>query len=158
MTTAPTAYRVDRSLRVWELGRVSLEEAKHMVDARFARLQARYESGEEALSETMFGFSRSDDEFVELCIHDFTNISCRIELPSLPPSWWRRIRRGSSALEAELHNRAEVIEIVTAVFTLHEEEFAQALQRRSRSRSKSGTLPNFRMERTWPSPGSAELT
>jgi hypothetical protein len=140
VNTVSTAYRVDRSLKVQELGQVALEDTKHVVDACFPRLQAHYDSGEEALSETMFGFSRSDAEFIELCIHDFTSISCKIELPSLPSSWWRRIRRGSSAFEADLHSGGEVIEIVAAFLTLGEEEFAKALQRWSRSRSKGATL------------------
>jgi hypothetical protein len=73
-----TAYGLDRNLDIRESTPVSLEKAIEIIDARFARLRSSYDSGEEALSETTFGFSRAEDEFMELFIHELTRVSCSV--------------------------------------------------------------------------------
>ena len=116
MTTA-TAYELDRNLETQERGAVSIEQALEIIDARLACLEPTYESGEEALSETMFGFSRADDEFIELCMHTHDHVSCRIELPSL-----------SGIFEEELESREAVARRVRGFFALAEPDFAESLK------------------------------
>ena len=70
--------------QIRERGTVSLERAFEIFDGVLSRLQPAYASGEEALAETMFGFSRGSGNFVELCVHTTEHVSCRIELSVFP--------------------------------------------------------------------------
>jgi len=74
-----TWYSTDRKLATVARGGASKAEALQIIDGYFARLKPHYESGEEALAETMFGFQKSPEEFVELCINSPTEISCRYQ-------------------------------------------------------------------------------
>jgi hypothetical protein len=47
---------------------INLQQAMFIVDEYFKRLKPRYEWGEEALSASMFGFQKSEGEFIEISI------------------------------------------------------------------------------------------
>ena len=128
MSQLVRAYGLDRDLRTKDFGPVSLEDAIRIVHERFARFRLHYESGEEALSETMFGFSRATNEFIELCIHGHDHISFRSELPSLRPAGWLKRLTSVVAFEDVLTGRDEVVRRVTAFLTLPEAEFARQLE------------------------------
>jgi hypothetical protein len=74
-------YTLDKDLTVQDRGTVSLGRALEIFDGVLSRLQPAYASGEEALAETMFGFSRGSGNFVELCVHTTDHVNCQIELP-----------------------------------------------------------------------------
>jgi hypothetical protein len=48
---------------------VDLEGAFAVIDRYFSQLRQHYDSGEEALASTMFGFVRDDDAYIEICLH-----------------------------------------------------------------------------------------
>jgi hypothetical protein len=103
---------MDRALQTEECGSVSLQEAIAIFDERLANMRAFYEWGEDALRDTMFGFSRGDDDFIELCLHAKDHVACSVELPSL------RLTGEAGRFEADLKTRSEVVAMLTAFFTL----------------------------------------
>jgi hypothetical protein len=112
----PTWYTMDTNLRIVEQEPVTLVRALEIVDDYFSRVQSRYESGEEAITATMFGFSRSDRDFIEICVHDTGCASCHVEGPQVSGSIWRRLFQSRNRDE-EIIGRAEIIDRVTAYFT-----------------------------------------
>lgn len=54
-----------------------------IIEDYFSRIKLWYETAEEALAETMFGFQKSKEEFVEICIHSDEEISFKYEI-SMP--------------------------------------------------------------------------
>ncbi len=126
-----TAYGMTEDLKTVEYGRVTLAEALASLDKRLRGLRSFYESGEKALSETMFGFSRGDNEFVELCVHAPNHISCTIELPSLVPDWKGRLFGKTGRVEFDLDSREKVAEIVTDFFNLSEADFGNRVGKRA---------------------------
>ncbi len=68
META-TWYSLDRELKTHEHHAVGVEEALRILLRYVREVRPSYETGEDALASTMFGFSRSDNEFVKFCIH-----------------------------------------------------------------------------------------
>lgn len=130
MNATATAYGMDRALKSEEYGSVSLQEAIVIFDERLADMRPFYEQSEDALSATMFGFSRGDDDFIELCIHARDHVSCTIELPSLRPSWLGRLTGNVGRYETNLKARSEVVAMLTDFFTLSEATFSEGLRAR----------------------------
>jgi hypothetical protein len=118
MTDTALAYGYDLALNTEEYGPVSLREAIGLFDARLSHMREYYESGEEALRDTMFGFSRGDGEFIQLCIHSQDHVACTIELPSLEPG----------GIERKLTGRGEAVAMLTDFFTLPEAVLAERLE------------------------------
>lgn len=118
-------YAVTPDLGLSERGPVDLAAALGVVDGYFARLKPRYESGEEALAETMFGFQRATDDMLEICLHRHDHISVHVELPEARGGGlFARFRRGFQH-DRELRSRDEVHALVTAYFDLTPEKFRQ---------------------------------
>jgi hypothetical protein len=118
MSDTAVAYGYDLKLKTEEYGQVSLRDAIGLFDRRLSNMRDYYESGEEALRDTMVGFSRGDDNFIQLCIHGRNHVACTIELPSLEPG----------GIERTLTDRAEVVAMLTDFFTLPETAFAERLE------------------------------
>lgn len=62
-------YSLDRNLHTVDHESITLDQANQIIDGYFARLQPQYESGEDALAATMFGFRRPDGSYMQICIH-----------------------------------------------------------------------------------------
>jgi hypothetical protein len=75
-----TWYSMDKNLAVVDHESVTKAEAMTIIDDYFTRLRPKYESGEEAIAETMFGFQKSKSEFVEICINGSDAISFKYEV------------------------------------------------------------------------------
>jgi len=133
MIATATAYGMDRALRTQVYGSVSLQEALAIFDERLANMREFYEWIEDALSDTMFGFSRSDNNFIELCIHAKDHVACSVELPSLRPSWLARLAGDRGRYETDLKTRSEVVVMLRDFFTLSEATFAESLRVRMRT-------------------------
>jgi hypothetical protein len=73
-------YSIDRNLSVIDRGIAKKEEAMRIIEDYFTRLKPSYNSGEEALAETTFGFRKSKKEFVEISISSAEEISFRYEI------------------------------------------------------------------------------
>jgi len=124
MEEAVHYYGMDQSFKVVEYGQVSIDQALKVVDERFARLRPKYETGEEAIAETMFGFYREKDTFIEICINGPTEISFKFEVPR---SKRFLIFQSVYQKETTLKSKGELIERIKAFFNLTPEAYKSYL-------------------------------
>ena len=74
-------YGLDRQLATVRSGPVTLEQALRKCGECYAFADTRFDTGEEALEKTMFGFSRAgDDDFIEISIAARDQISFKHEV------------------------------------------------------------------------------
>ncbi len=111
-----------------ERGIVDLHEALKIVDRYLAAGGQAYETGEAALAATLFGFSRSKSEFIEICVHGPTQISCTFEASDPDASWFRKLFKGVFQREMELHSREELLRKVEEFFTTPIQEIKRRLE------------------------------
>lgn len=111
-----TWYSTNRDLSAEDRGVVDVEAAIGIVRRYFDDLRSHYGSGEEALAATMFGFSRSESDFIELCIHTPTHVALRVEPPpSSSAGLFKRLFRAKTG-EIKLSSRAETEQRVREYF------------------------------------------
>lgn len=130
MEEAVHYYGMDQSLKVVEHGQVSIDQALKIVDERFARLRPKYETGEEAIAETMFGFHRAKDTFIEICINGPTEISFKFEVPK---SKGFLIFQNVYQKETTLKSKEELVERIKSFFNLTPEAYKHYLENLERS-------------------------
>ena len=97
-----------------EHGSVDSGQALKVIDERFAAMKDKYESAEEAIAATMFGFSMTADTFIEICINARDNISFKFEFPAPPKLFFFR---GVSQTTLELHSKEELASLVPMFFS-----------------------------------------
>jgi len=122
-------YSMNSRLAVEEHEAIGLDEALKIVDRYLDRGAKRFESAEEAIAETMFGFSYSRSDFIEICINGPDQISYRFEMSDPDTSWFRKIFKGVFQHEEELHSRDELVQKVEEFFTTPVQEIKQRLER-----------------------------
>ena len=119
-------YSIDRNLSVVERGTATKEDAERIIDDYFARLKPRYDYGEDALAETMFGFQKSKDEFIEICISTPAEISFKYEI-----AFPRKILFFSLPkviqVEKTLHSKEELKATVFSFYDLDSESYRSHL-------------------------------
>jgi hypothetical protein len=76
-----TQYAMTRDLKPVEREEVSLARALEIVDEYFQKLRPQFSSAEEAIAKTMFGFARSKNSFIEICLNGPDQISLKFENP-----------------------------------------------------------------------------
>jgi hypothetical protein len=111
-------YSIDADLQLQEHAPVNLPRAIEIATEYYARGPGTHESGEEALSATTFGFSRSPTEFVEFCAHGWTEISCRYESADPGASWLRKTFGGTFRHESTLRSKDALTRRIEQFFTL----------------------------------------
>ena len=111
-------YSVDSKLKTSDHPPVDLKGALEIVDEYHSRGIERFDSAEEAISATMFGFSRSAGEFIEFCVNGLEQISYKFEQADPQASWLRKAFGGTFQFESVLRSKAEMIERVEEFFTL----------------------------------------
>jgi len=62
-------YSINTDLQPVDHEPVDLDGAYAVIDRYFSQLRQHYDSGEDALASTMFGFVRNDDSYIEICLH-----------------------------------------------------------------------------------------
>ena len=122
-----TFYSIGENTEIVDRDTVTFDRAINIFAEYFARLKPYYDSGAKALSETMFGFARSKDEFLEICIHNYNEISCTLSLPSDSSSALRRFFTGPLIKEETCTSPDAVIERLRQFFMLSTEEMKEAL-------------------------------
>jgi hypothetical protein len=113
-------YSINSKLAVEEHEPVELEEALKIVDRYLERGTEQFESAELELASTMFGFSRSKSEFIEICVNGPAQISYKFEMSDpadLDASWFRKLLKGVFQHEETLHSRGELVQKVEEFFT-----------------------------------------
>ena len=121
-------YSLDEKLCLIEHEAVALDRAREIFDQYYSRLKPHYDSGETALAETMFGFSRSEDEFLELCLHKYDSISCKICLPPPYARGFMRFFAGALNREETLSSRDAAMERLRQFFALSRDELREVLE------------------------------
>jgi hypothetical protein len=84
MTMAADAvswYGMDRRLKTVDHPPVELEQALAIARRYYANAGKVYAGAEEAIAETMFGFTRGRETFIEICVNGVEQISFRYEAP-----------------------------------------------------------------------------
>jgi len=104
-------------LAVEEHDPIELDEALKIVDRYLARGSEKFQTVEEAIAATMFGFSRSKSEFIEICVNGPTQISYKFETTDPTASWISKLFKGVFRHEAELHSREELVQKGEEFFT-----------------------------------------
>lgn len=125
MEDAISYYGMDRSLKVVEHGPVSLDLALKVVDERFSKLKAKYDTAEEAISETMFGFSRPEGAFIEICINGPSKISFKFEYPQSKKFF---VFQWSYENESVLASKEELVKRVQMFFSTSTEAYKQYIE------------------------------
>ena len=123
-------YSMTPKLAVEEHDPIGLDEALKIVDRYLARGSEKFQTGEEAIAATMFGFCRSKSEFIEICVNGPTQISYKFEISDPTASWFSKLFKGVFRREAELHSREELIQKVEEFFTTPVLEIKRQLESR----------------------------
>ena len=117
-------------LAVEEHDPIGLDEALQLVDRYLARGSEKFKTAEEAMAATMFGFSRSKSEFIEICVKGPAQISYKFEVADPEASWFRKLFKGVFQYEDELHSREELVQKVEEFFTTPVQEIKRQLESR----------------------------
>ena len=131
MTSSIGWYSTKRDLSPEDHGAVDVEAAVDIVRRYFGNLKMLYESGEEALAATMFGFSRSESDFIELCVHTTTHVDLRVEPPVRSSGGvFRRLLRPKAG-DIKLGSQGETEQCVREYFQETPENFRLRLAARN---------------------------
>jgi hypothetical protein len=117
-------YGLTPELQTIEHGRVELAAAIDVTRAVYGRQRSSYETGEEALADTMFGFARAKDDFIELCVNGPEAVSITVALP-IRAGWG--IFGQSVRAERTVRSLGEAEEWLRRYFTLSHEDMRAAL-------------------------------
>jgi len=120
-------YSLDTKLHTINHEAISLNQANEIIDGYFARLQPHYESGEEALAATMFGFQRPDGSYMQICIHLVDMIDIEYDF-SLIRNPFLRLVGGRNQRDERLVTRNSVKARAKLFFELSREEFQTRLR------------------------------
>lgn len=84
-------YSVDESLKTIDHETIDSRRALEIADRYVAGLRSHYESGEDALAATMFGFARDDDSYMQICIHAHNHIDVEYDFAPIFKSFLQRL-------------------------------------------------------------------
>jgi hypothetical protein len=119
---------MSRKLAVEEHEPISMDAALKIVDRYLGRGSEKFKSGEDAIAATMFGFSHSKSEFIEICVNGPAQISYKFEVADPKNSWFRRLFKRAFRHEEELHSREELVQKVEEFFTTPVQEIKRRIQ------------------------------
>jgi hypothetical protein len=123
-------YSMNPKLAVEEHDPIELDEALKLVDRYLARGSEKFKTAEEAIAATMFGFSRSKSEFIEICVNGPAQISYKFEVSDSDASWFCKLFKGVFRREEELHSREELVQKVEEFFTTPVQEIKRRFESR----------------------------
>jgi hypothetical protein len=120
-------YSMTSSLETQEHDFVSLEQALEIGRDRYSKAGRKYDKGEDAIADTMFGFFRDEKTFLELCVNGFSDVSLRFETPRTGGSWLNRLTSSTISIEKTLKDPASMEVEITAFFSMSPEQFRKHL-------------------------------
>jgi hypothetical protein len=131
-------YSLDTALRTVEHGSLALDEAYDLIDRFFGQLRPHYDSGEEALAASMFGFTRPDGSYMQICVHAPDMIEVEYDF-SLVKNRLLRLVAGRRQRWERLRSRDQLRTRTSLFFTLSREAFQIRLRGgRGDERSEAG--------------------
>jgi hypothetical protein len=115
-------YSINSDLNLVEHDPVGLDEAIQIVDRYMTHADEVFEYAEDALAATMFGFKRTEKEFIEICVHGSDLISFKHEAPVHGLKWyqwlWRTLVRQEDDEEEYLESHDELVERISNFFRM----------------------------------------
>jgi hypothetical protein len=121
-------YSITTDLNVQENGVVDLEGAFKVVDSYMGKTLLPVYKVEPSISNSMFGFSRSNSEFIEICVYNPTNISYKFEYANPSYSWFKRFFMGAFQYEEDLKSEKELVQKVREFFETPPQEIQARLE------------------------------
>jgi len=118
-------YGMDVELKTVEHEMVDVEAAVRALRDIHAHQKESYEAGEEAIAATSCGFSRAEDDFIELCVNGKDQVSVSVELP-MRTGWW--IFKSPFAEYRPSETLVSAEDWIRKYFALPHPELAEALQ------------------------------
>jgi len=115
-------YSMDQKLRVIEQGPIDYKGALRVIDAYIQQHKGRWETGEEMISNTMFGFSLDKDTFIEIAVVDPGVFDVRSET-SIPRSFLFLKWLDWHQREVRIHGEDELKRVVKLFFENTPEAF-----------------------------------
>lgn len=116
-------YSIGLNQKVEEHEPVDLQEALGIADRYLARGNEKFENSEKAIAATMFGFSKSKHDFIEICVNGPRQISYKFEF-SGSASGSQKLFSRAVQYEDELHSKDELAKKVAEFFNNPSEEIA----------------------------------
>jgi hypothetical protein len=139
-------YSMNLDQKVEEHESIDLKRAIEIADQYLVRGNEKFKDDREAIAATMFGFSKSKSNFVEICINGPKQISYKFEFLNPEPSWFRKLRNATFRYENELHSRDKLIQKITDFFSFSSERLVQIYKEKgittTSGRSPLGNRPN----------------
>jgi len=124
-------YSLGTDLRTVEHGSVDLDGAYGIIDGYLGRLRPHYQTGEEALAATMFGFTRLDGSYMQICVHTPDTIDVEYDF-SLVKNPLLRFLAGRRQRDERLRSR-DALRSRARLFFTHSREAFQDLLRSKRA-------------------------
>ncbi|HTK84872.1 MAG TPA: hypothetical protein VL625_07270 [Patescibacteria group bacterium] len=115
-------YSIDQKGKTQDHPPVKLEEALQIARKYYANAEKTYQTAEEGIAETMFGFMRDKTTFIELCINGPADISCRFEMPKKPDAMFFR---GVFQRQTLLASIEEIEKTITDFYTREPMQFRE---------------------------------
>ena len=128
-------YALNADLQTVEHESLDLDGAYAIIDRYFARLQSHYKTGEEALAETMFGFVRTDESYMQICLHSPDAIDVEYDF-SLVKNPLLRLFAGRRQRDERLTSREELRGRTRLFFSHSKEAFQDLLRRKANDRDE----------------------
>jgi len=139
-------YSINLDQKVEEHEPIDLERAIKIADQYLARGNEKFKDDREAVAATMFGFSKSKSNFIEICINRPKQISFKFEFSNPEASWFQKFRNATFRYEDEFHSRDKLIQKITDFFSFSSERLVQVYKSKGISttsgRSPLGNRPN----------------
>ncbi len=124
-----TWYAIDSALKTVDRGAVSLGEALGIAERYYGNAGRHYQTGEEAIAETVFGFVRqSDRAFIEFCVNGKDQIAYKIEIPAAATSRLAKLLGRTVRVERNLDSWSAMAARIEEFFTLSPQSIATRLQ------------------------------
>jgi hypothetical protein len=120
---------MNRNLALEEHEPVDVTQAIQIADTYFGRATEKFATGENAIAATIFGFSRSPEEFIELCINGTTQISYKFEALDKNIPWLFKPWKGIFQHQEDLRSRDELIQRIQDFFSYSPDEILQRYKR-----------------------------
>jgi len=111
-------YSINDDLSIVRHPPVNLETALALADHYMSRANESFENGEEAVAATMFGFSRSENEFIEIVVNGSDLISYTYEAPDPETPALLKFLKGRFQYQEDLATLADLKERIRAFFEL----------------------------------------
>ncbi len=120
-------YSVGENLETVDHESIDTRRALEIADWYLAELRPHYESGEDALAATMFGFARDDSSYMQICAHAQDHIDVEYDFAPIFKSLFQRLLSHQHRHSERLNSRDALHSRIELFFTHSSESMRQQL-------------------------------